>query len=798
MKHRYKEKFPVIYSLLLAVGLMSGIIFTPGEIQAEEGPPITSVDAPAPVLEPTVVNDNNDTNVLFDNTHGQTAGAADWVINGGFSDFGQAIADEGYYVKELRQTNPITYNDLKDYQVFVIPEANIPFKDSEQDAILQFINNGGSVFFIGDHYNADRNLNRWDATEVFNGYRRGAYDDPTKGMSSEEANSEAMQDVSSSDWLSDNFGVRFRFNALGDAVASDVVPEDESFGITENVDTVAIHAGATLAITDPTKVKGIVYAPEGVKSWGNAVDQGVYFNGGRDEGAYVAISKLGKGKAAFIGDSSPVEDKTPIYVREESGAQKKTYDGFKEQDDGILLTNLINWLAVQEDYTSFENQGIPLDEESPLLDMEDPEKSTEPESEPWSTPPAGYKWYDRTTFHPGSYGSEEVSTDPTYDVIHQDTLPGEMQTFAVRITGEKLAPFASESDFRLGLYLDGGMQVGQFSMDGKNWQSDFGYSDYFSLVADSDGNAEKDIYVRIQSGVSGDAHLRLKQGKSNVFTKDVTVDPNAEPEPLPDDNSPTIPELADIAQVRTMADNQQVTVEGVVTTKTGLWGASAFYIQDTTGGIYVFTDEDFNVKPGDIVKITATKTSHQGELELDNIRSLEKTGSSELPEAQVVSPGDLVNHLGELLTLEAVKITDLHQADNYGTTEFTAVSENGASVVVRLDNRTGTTFDDFPYQNEEVVFITGIGSQFKDTYQLKPRSIEDFALIDIDWIKNYVDKSNINPKGIKNAIHAKLNASKKNPKHLHKLIDFIQHQPTKHIPNDVKEKLIHFIRAVAP
>ncbi|MDY0394648.1 DUF5689 domain-containing protein [Virgibacillus halophilus] len=701
--------------------------------------------------------------------------------------------------------------------------------------------------------------------------------------------------------------------------------------------------------------------------------------GGRDEGAFVAISKLGKGKAAFVGDSSTVEDKTPVYVREESGAAKTTYDGFKEQDDSILLTNLINWLATQEDYTDFEDQGITLDEESPLLDMEAPEKSTEPETEPWSNPPSGYKWYDRTTFRPGSYGSGEMSVNPTYDVVHQDTLPGEMQTFAIRITGEKLSPFASESDFRLGLYLDGGMQAGQFSLDGENWQSDFGYSDYFNLTADSDGNAEKDIYVRIKNGISGDAHLRLKQGSSNVFTKDVTIDPNAKPEPLPDGNAPTIPAPTNLDQVRTMGENQQVTaqgivvsepglfgaqgfymqdetggiyvyqstegihagdvvsvtgklakhnseleitnpniikidtadipkpkvveqlseknqgelvqlndvtvknihqaagnafefdvtkgkyttsvridsrtgidldkfpyqegdvidiagisavfngvyqlkprqwqdlhhtfkikearalgvdqqvtVEGVVTTKTGLWGAKAFYIQDVTGGIYVFTSKDFNVKPGDVVKISATTTTHDGEFELNDITSLEKTSTGELPKAQFASPSNLKDHLGELVTLEAVKITDLHQADNYGTTEFTAVSNDGASTVVRLDNRTGTVFDDFPYQNGDMVSITGISSQFKDTYQLKPRSIKDFASIDIDWIKDYVNKSNIHPKGIKNAIQSKLDASKKNPKHLPKLIDFIQHQPTKHIPNDVKEALIHFIQAILP
>lgn len=99
--------------------------------------------------------------------------------------------------------------------------------------MLQYVKNGGSIFFIADHYNADRNKNRWDSSEVFNGYRRGAWDNPAKGMSNEEANSQAMQGVESSDWLSDNFGIRFRYNALGDVSAKTIVSPEQSFGITK-------------------------------------------------------------------------------------------------------------------------------------------------------------------------------------------------------------------------------------------------------------------------------------------------------------------------------------------------------------------------------------------------------------------------------------------------------------------------------------------------------------------------------------------------------------------------------------
>lgn len=358
---------------------------------------------PAPQLQP--VGTANGKKVLFDNTHGQTAGAADWVLNGGFSDFASALANKGYYAKELRKNSPITYEDLQEYNVFIIGEANIPYKTSEQAAMIQYVQNGGSIFFIGDHYNADRNKNRWDASEVFNGYRRGAYSNPTKGMGTEEAASAAMQGVTGSDWLSSNFGIRFRFNAIGDVTANDIVAPSQAFGITTGVSTVAMHAGSTLAITDPNKAKGIVYLPTTTAAWGNAVDQGVYNGGGRAEGPYAAVSKLGLGKAAFIGDSSPVEDATPKYLREETGTAKTTYDGFKEQNDGTLLVNIIDWLSKQESYTALSQvSGLQLDQATSLLAIENPQTSTEPEAEPWAAPAAGYKWYDSSTFKSGSYG----------------------------------------------------------------------------------------------------------------------------------------------------------------------------------------------------------------------------------------------------------------------------------------------------------------------------------------------------------------------------------------------------------
>ncbi|MFF2890230.1 Ig domain protein group 2 domain protein [Paenibacillus sp. NPDC057967] len=389
-----------IVSLLLSAVLIIGV-WPIGQAGAE-GP-----SDPAPVLIP--VGTPNGKSVLFDNSHGQTAGAADWVIDGAFSAFGSALAAEGYYVKEHRKSSPLTESDLTGYDVFVIPEANIPFKTSEQQVLADYVEDGGSIFFIADHYNADRNKNRWDSSEVFNGYRRGAWANPKAGMSAEEAASAAMQDVASADWLSDEFGMRIRYNALGNVNSGTIVPPAQAFGITAGVGTVTMHAGSTIAITDPQKAKGIVYMQTTSAAWPNAVDQGVYNGGGIAEGPYAAIAKKGLGKVALIGDSSPVEDITPKYKREETGGTKTTYDGWYEMDNALLLTNIINWLATPESYTDLTQvSGITLDSATVLLPMENPQTSTEPQFEPWSPPAAGYKWWDPSTFKSGSYGFSDV------------------------------------------------------------------------------------------------------------------------------------------------------------------------------------------------------------------------------------------------------------------------------------------------------------------------------------------------------------------------------------------------------
>ncbi|WP_058591654.1 Gldg family protein [Mammaliicoccus sciuri] len=355
--------------------------------------------------------------VLFDSAHGQTAGSADWVINGGFSDFADALTKENYEVTDLGYNQLLNYDKMKDYEVVVIPESNNPLKASEQDAIEQYVKSGGSILMISDHYNADRNFNRYDSSEVMNGYRRGAFDNPTKGMNAEESSSDKMKDVQSRDFLNEVFGLRFRYNALGNIKVDDLADEKDSFGITKGVKAVSMHAGSTIAITDPDKAKGVAFVPKLSKddAWNHAVDQGIYNGGGRNEGPYIAVSKVSKGKGAFIGDSSMVEDKSPKYKREDNGETKKTYDGFKEEDNQKMIMQIVDWLNKKDDDQDLSSMNVQLDEKTDLLNFEQPENSRENEKEPWGTPKQGYKWYDSSTYASGSYGAKAESKNNKAD-----------------------------------------------------------------------------------------------------------------------------------------------------------------------------------------------------------------------------------------------------------------------------------------------------------------------------------------------------------------------------------------------
>ncbi len=230
--------------------------------------------------------------VLFDNAHLQTAGNADWTISGGYSDFADAVRNLGYTVDQFGTDDPrdassdsdpdITYDKLSGYALYIVPEPNDPFTPSEQQAILQYIENGGTVFFIADHAGADRNNNGYDAVKIFNQFVA------TLGFKFNE------------DWRSET-----PVGGTYDAPFLNGVSEIGAWG-----------AGGIDILSDNVKV-AITY---------------------QDGTPFVVYGTYGKGSFVAIADSSPFDDGT-------GSSDDRLYDGWNTYDDAQFAINVVEYLV---------------------------------------------------------------------------------------------------------------------------------------------------------------------------------------------------------------------------------------------------------------------------------------------------------------------------------------------------------------------------------------------------------------------------------------------------------------------
>ena len=155
--------------------------------------------------------------ILFDATKAETASNADWVIDedlnnmtwnpnatvgsgsegnaqryptpaqstitsstpetywkGAISAWGIDCVKQGYTVETLPYNGAITYGnssnaqDLSNYKIYIVCEPNILFTAAEKTAIINFVQNGGSLFMVSDHINSDRNNDTYDSPEIWN------------------------------------------------------------------------------------------------------------------------------------------------------------------------------------------------------------------------------------------------------------------------------------------------------------------------------------------------------------------------------------------------------------------------------------------------------------------------------------------------------------------------------------------------------------------------------------------------------------------------------------------------------
>lgn len=292
---------------------------------------------------------------LFDATKYETAGNADWVIDednhvagryptpaqstitqttpetywtGAISSWGIALVKLGHQVESLPVGTAITYGngsnpqDLSNYNVFIVDEPNSPFTAAEKTAMLNFVYNGGGLFMISDHNNADRNGDGWDALAVWNNFMRtNSVGNLPFGFKFDSVN------------VSPN-----SFNILS-TWSSNPILNGPQGAVTQ----VMFSAGATMTIypTINPNVKGLV--------WTTGSSQGT-------TGLLCVSSTYGSGRVFAIGDSSPADDST--------GSSGHTlYNGWITDANGNhkrLHLNASLWLAKLTGVTGIEENNVPV------------------------------------------------------------------------------------------------------------------------------------------------------------------------------------------------------------------------------------------------------------------------------------------------------------------------------------------------------------------------------------------------------------------------------------------------------
>ncbi len=239
--------------------------------------------------------------VLFDFTKHEDAGNADWRIDGAYSSWADALRDAGFSVDAIGTgSGEIKYSDLEAYDVFIVPEPQNEFSDSERNAIVEFVENGGTLIYIADHKNSDRDSDGWDSWSIWN---------------------ENLD-------FDSTFNITLNDTESGSGSNNEVTDIEDVPILTENVSSFGTWAGTTMKIR------------------GNAVAV-AYQTINSKRLPVLAYSNYGKGKVLVHCDSSTFDDGTS----DSQNKKDKLYDAWTKYDDATLAVNFVRWA------TGYENKG---------------------------------------------------------------------------------------------------------------------------------------------------------------------------------------------------------------------------------------------------------------------------------------------------------------------------------------------------------------------------------------------------------------------------------------------------------
>ena len=186
-----------------------------------------------------------------------------------------------------------------------------------------------------------------------------------------------------------------------------------------------------------------------------------------------------------------------------------------------------------------------------------------------------------------------------------------------------------------------------------------------------------------------------------------------------------------IAEARALPLGTVVTIEGTVTTPSGVFASSffdeGFAIQDKTAGIFVsFPDTDIGVQPPRRVRVTGVLQDSSGLLVIApaSVDDVKVKGKGKRVQPAWVRTGSVGESTEGSLVRAVGVITQGPIVDGDFGHKFSVDDGSGEiTVFVNL----GTNVDVQPLAVGQLIEVTGFSSQFTDHYEIDIRGRQDLA-----------------------------------------------------------------------
>ncbi len=196
--------------------------------------------------------------------------------------------------------------------------------------------------------------------------------------------------------------------------------------------------------------------------------------------------------------------------------------------------------------------------------------------------------------------------------------------------------------------------------------------------------------------------------------------------------APTGPHVISIAEARALPLGTVVTVDGSVTTPSGVFESSffdkGFGLQDRSAGIYVSLAQDLGIAPRRQARVTGRLADSFGLLILvpTGPADVKLHGAGPRVKPKPVATGEVGEATEGLLVTTVGTITQGPQNDlPYG---FKLSIDDGTGELVIFVNLQ-TNIDLSGLAVGQRVSVTGFSGQFDDHYEVLPRSPEDLLLL---------------------------------------------------------------------